>query len=81
MSSKSLFINLSKLFSSPEISEDDEVNNMQVHSYYCGGKTIDILNLNNIQMICSERDKMKLRGIIKRHPLLFHFNRTLWCYS
>ena len=29
-------------------------------------------------MILSERDKLKLAGIEKRHPLLFHFDRSLW---
>ena len=41
-------------------------------------KTIDTFNSGNINLICSERDKMKLGGISKNHPLLFHFNRTLW---
>ena len=28
-------------------------------------KTIDVLNANNVLMICSERDKMKFGGILQ----------------
>lgn len=52
--------------------------NGQAKSYYMEVKTIDALNANNVLTICSERDKMKLGGILKNHPLLFHFKRTLW---
>ena len=66
-------------FSSPDISDDDSVNHMKVTTHTTMEvKTIDSFNPNNIMMICSERDKMKLGGIQKNHPLLFHFNRTLW---
>ena len=41
-------------------------------------KTVDSLSSQNVNLICSERDKMKLGGITNRHPLLFHFNRSLW---
>ena len=32
-------------------------------------KTIETFNSGNINLICSERDKMKLGGISKNHPL------------
>lgn len=66
-------------FSSPDVSDDDLVNNMQVTTHTTMEiNTIDALNANNVLMICSERDKMKLEGILKNHPLLFHSNRILW---
>ena len=63
-------------FSSPEISDDDQMK-VTTHTTM-EVKTIDTLNANNVMMISSERDKMKLGGILRNHPLLFHFNRTLW---
>ena len=66
-------------FSSPDISDDDSVNQMKVTTHTTMEvKTIDTFNANNVMMICSERDKMRLGGIQRNHPLLFHFNRTLW---
>ena len=41
-------------------------------------KTIDALNSGSVNLICSERDEMKLGGVLRSHPLLFHFNRALW---
>ena len=66
-------------FSSPDISVDDSVNHMKVTTHATmEAKTIDALNANDATMICSERDKMKLGGVLKNHPLLFRFNRALW---
>ena len=62
-------------FSSPDISDDDSIDQMKVTTHTTMEvKTIDTFNANNVTMICSERDKMKLGGIQKNHPLLFHFN-------
>ena len=67
------------IFSSPDVSDDDSINNTQVTTCTTMEvKTIDILNANNVLMICSERNKTKLGGPLQRHPLLFHFNRMLW---
>jgi len=41
-------------------------------------KTVDKLNYQTVSLILSERDKLRLAGIDKRHPLLFHFDRSLW---
>ena len=51
---------------SEDVYTDDEVNNMQVTTHTTMEvKTIDVLNPYTIQMICAERDKMKLGGILK----------------
>ena len=61
-------------FSSPESEESPSVmahTTMEI-------KTVDKLNYQTVSLILSERDKMRLAGIEKRHPLLFHFDRSLW---
>ena len=63
---------------SPLEEEEDEVKEAITTHTAMEVKTIDALNSGNINLICSERDKMKLGGILRSHPLLFHFNRTLW---
>ena len=65
-------------FSPLEEEEEDEVKEAITTHTTMEVKTIDTLNSGNINLICSERDKMKLGGILRSHPLLFHFNRTLW---
>ena len=62
------------VFSSPESEESPSVmahTTMEI-------KTVDKLNYQTVSLILSERDKMRLAGIEKRHPLLFHFDRSLW---
>ena len=63
---------------SPLEEEEDEVKEAITTHTTMEVKTIDTLNSGNINLICSERDKMKLGGILRSHPLLFHFNRALW---
>ena len=41
-------------------------------------KTTDTFNSGGVNLICGERDKMRLGGVTNRHPLLFHFKTTLW---
>ena len=65
------------VFSPLEEEEDEAQETITTHTTM-EVKTIDTLNSGNINLIGSERDKMKLGGISRNHPLLFHFNRTLW---
>ena len=59
-------------FSHLEDSEDEALAEQIVTTHTTMEvKTIDALNSGNVNLICSERDKMKLGGITKRHPLLF----------
>ena len=59
-------------FSPLEDSEDEALAEQIVTTHTTMEvKTIDALNSGNVNLICSERDKMKLGGITKRHPLLF----------
>ena len=41
-------------------------------------KTISKLNGHNIQIVSNERDKLRLSNTLKKHPLLYHFERSLW---
>ena len=66
------------VFSPLEEEEEEELKEAITTHTTMEVKTIDTFNSGNINLICSERDKMKLGGIAKSHPLLFHFNRTLW---
>ena len=51
-------------FSSPDISDDDSIDQMKVTTHTTMEvKTIDTFNANNATMICSERDKMKLGNL------------------
>ena len=63
-------------FSPLEEEEEDEVKEAITTHTTMEVKTIDTLNSGNINLICSERDKMKLGGILKDASTYITYNYT-----